>query len=694
MSRTVTAEVGVDTGGTFTDLVCRLSDGRLVTLKLPSTPHDPAEAVLHAVACLGAQHGVAPAAIRRFAHGTTVPTNAVLERKGAKVGLIATKGFRDVLEIGRQMRQQLYDAVLRPQTPVFLAPGARRQEVSERVGADGQVIVPLDEAEVVAALDRLAAEGCEAVAVALLFSFLAPAHERRIAEIARARQPGLAVSLSSEVDPAFREYERTAATAFDAYIKPVVERYLSRLEAGLTAAGIEAPLQVMQSRGGLAASPTARRRPVRLFLSGPAAGAVGAARVAKEAGIADLISVDIGGTSCDIALIGGGEPLLRAEGLIDGFTVRVPMVDVNAIGAGGGSIAWLDAAGGLRVGPQSAAADPGPAAYGKGGREPTVTDASLVLGYLDPGYFAGGSLQLDAGLAREAVLRAIAKPLGLSAEAAALGIHRVLNAGMAEGIRLVSIRQGYDPRHFALVPLGGGGALHAVALAGELDIPRVLVPRHPGVLSAEGLLNAPIEHEISLAFPHALAGLDMAPVMATLAGLDAEAARLMTAEAVGAGGASIRYFADVCYVGQSHHLEVPFFPADDASLQRLYRDFLATHDRVYGYAAEAPARLVNLRSVHRAELPNGGAAPSHAPPQAASPSPIGRRAILLPDPAGRVEAAIFRREQLGQGAVIAGPAIVEQADTTTLLPPGWRATVLAGGHMLLEPGAARTGANP
>jgi N-methylhydantoinase A len=370
------------------------------------------------------------------------------------------------------------------------------------------------------------------------------------------------------------------------------------------------------------------------------------------------------------------------------------MVDVNAIGAGGGSIAWLDAAGGLRVGPQSAGADPGPAAYGKGGREPTVTDASLVLGYLDPGYFAGGSLQLDAALAAEAVERAIARPLGLSVEAAALGIHRVLNAGMAEGIRLVSIRQGHDPRRFALVPLGGGGALHATALAEDLDIPRVLVPRHPGVLSADGLLSAPIEHEVSTAFPQALAGLDVGAVRATLARLDAEAGRLMAGEAVAAAAARIQYFADVCYVGQSHHLEVPLDPGEPDALQRLYGDFLATHDRVYGYAAEAPARLVNLRSVHRAEPSRGGAAEPEPPAARTLPVPVGRRTILLPDPVGRAEAAIHRRERLPQGALLAGPAIIEQADTTTLLPPGWQAAVLASGHMLLTPKVARSGATP
>jgi N-methylhydantoinase A len=413
MSASSGVRVGVDVGGTFTDFACIMADGTRLAFKVPSTPADPSLAVLDGVRQLVERHGVAPGGIAVFAHGTTVATNAVLERKGARIGLITTEGFRDVLEIGRQMRQQMYSVRLDPETPVFLAPGRMRKGVGERIGPDGAVLQPLDEDSVVSAVEPLVADGIQALAVALLFSFLNPAHERRIAEIVAARWPDLPVSLSSEVDPAFREYERTVVTAFDAYAKPVVDRYLAALEAALAAAGVVAPLQVMQSRGGLAGSRVARRRPVRLFLSGPAGGVVGGLAEGLAAATPNLITVDIGGTSCDIALIEGGEPLIRAEGRIAGYGVRVPMVDVNAIGAGGGSIAWIDGAGGLRVGPHSAGSDPGPACYGRGGTEATVTDASVVLGLIDPAYFAGGTLALDPALAERAVRERVAVPLGM-----------------------------------------------------------------------------------------------------------------------------------------------------------------------------------------------------------------------------------------------------------------------------------------
>ena len=487
--------IGVDIGGTFTDVVVRRPGSPSRIMKIPTTRSDPSIAVLEALKRMQAEWGLAPQDVLRFVHGTTVATNAVLERKGAKVGVITTEGFRDVLEIGRQMRHQMYQLALDPETPTFLAPGRMRHEVPERISATGEVLKPLDEAAVAEAADALVAAGARAIAVVFLFSFLDDTHERRAREIILTRHPDVFVSLSSEVDPAFREYERTVVTAFDAYVKPVVDRYLANLDSGLLSASVSAPLQVMQSRGGISGSRTARLRPVRLFLSGPAAGVIGAKMAAETAGVRDLITVDVGGTSCDIALIEDGTPALRSEGLIDGYPVRVGMVDVNSIGSGGGSIAWLDVAGGLRVGPQSAGSEPGPACYGRGGMEATVTDASVVLGYLDPDYFAGGKLKLRPELARDAVAR-IAGRLNLTVEQAALGIHRILNAQMAEGIRLVSIRQGHDPRRFTLLPLGGGGALHACALAEELGITRVLVPRHPGVLSAAGLLAAPIEHEV------------------------------------------------------------------------------------------------------------------------------------------------------------------------------------------------------
>lgn len=360
--------------------------------------------------------------------------------------------------------------------------------MTERLDARGDVLVPLDEASVRSAVDTLLAQDVRAIAVSLLFSFLNPAHEQRVRDIIAERAPGLPVSLSSDVNPAFREYERTCVTAFDAYIKPGVADYLANMEEGLHCAGLRVPLQVMQSRGGLMSSAVARRRPVRLFLSGPAAGVVGGLEAGLATGFRDLITVDIGGTSCDIALISDGAPLIRSEGVIDGYAVRVPMGDVTAIGAGGGSIAWRDGAGSLPVGPHSAGSEPAPACYGRGGVEPTVTDASVVLGYIDPARFAGGTLRLNPALAEAAIRERIATPLCMDVAAAALGIHRVLNAQMAEAIRLVSIGRGIDPRGYALLPLGGGGPMHACALAEELGINVIIIPAHPGVLSAAGLL--------------------------------------------------------------------------------------------------------------------------------------------------------------------------------------------------------------
>jgi N-methylhydantoinase A/oxoprolinase/acetone carboxylase beta subunit len=677
-------DIGVDIGGTFTDIVCRRAGEPMRALKIPTTRGDPSEAVLHVIHRLGDDLGVTARHIARFLHGTTIATNAVLERKGAKIGLIASEGFRDILEIGYQLRQDLHRILLEPVTPVFLAPGGQRKEVREQVSAQGEVIVPLDEESVRRAAEELVADGAQAIAVCYLFSFLHPEHEQRTRELIEAAHPGIAVSLSSEVDPTFREYERTVVTAFDAYMKPVVSRYLERLEGGLRAAQVAAPLQIMQSRGGLAGTSVARKRPVRLFVSGPAAGVIGGAIVGRSSGYRDLITIDVGGTSSDIALVESGEPVIRAQGSIAGFPVRVPMVDVNAIGAGGGSVAWLDGAGGLRVGPHSAGSEPGPAGYGRGGEQATVTDASVVLGWLDPAYFAGGSVTLVPALSHAAIDRCVARPLGLSVEDAALGIHRVVNAQMVEGIRLVSIRRGFDPRRFTLVALGGAGPIHATSLAAELGIANVLIPRHPGVLSAAGLLAAPIEHEVAVAFPRPVAALDFAEARRVLDQLDRSCVQLMAEESIGDMPVSIQYSADVWYVGQSYHLEVPL--AVDASdpLGKLYRDFLALHDRIYGHATEQPAAIVNLRTVHRAggsdHLDEGAWRPVEADPHKPP------RAIRVAGAPASVRAAIYHRATMPPGQTFAGPAIVEQDDTTTLVEPGWCGLVLDNGNLLLSRG--------
>jgi N-methylhydantoinase A len=673
--------IGVDIGGTFTDVVVRRDGAPARIMKIPTTRKDPSIAVIAALKRMEADWDLSPQKVDRFVHGTTVATNAVLERKGACLGLITTRGFGDVIEIGRQMRHQMYDLALDPETPSFLAPGRLRREVRERIGASGEVIAPLDELEVAAAADELVAAGAQAIAIVFLFSFLNDAHERRARDIVAARHPALFISISCEVDPAFREYERTVVSAFDAYLKPVVDRYLANLASGLAGAGVPAPLQIMQSRGGISGAATARRRPVRLFLSGPAAGVIGAKITGEAAGARNLITVDIGGTSCDIALIENGAPALRSEGVIDRYPVRVSMVDVNSIGAGGGSIVWLDAAGGLRVGPRSAGSEPGPACYATGGNEPTVTDASVVLGYLDPEHFAGGSLKLRPELARDAIERTIARPLKLAVERAALGIHRIMNAQVAEGIRFVSIRQGYDPRKFTLLPLGGGGALHACALAEELGIASILVPRHPGVLSAAGLLAAPIEHEVSAGLASNLDGLDLVEIQTTLQRLDAQCSALMAQENVCAADVSARYFADVCYAGQAYHLEVPFEPAAADPFAALTDAFYAAHERTFGFARRAPLRLVAVRTVHSVAAP--GEPEEKWTPVRAAKAP--RRArILLSEHQAAVEAAVYERAALETGAIFDGPAIVEQADTTTLLLPGWRGRVDDLGNLTLD----------
>ena len=676
--------IGIDTGGTFTDFVGRTADGRSTVLKVPSTPHDPSEAMLTGIHQLLGELGIQAGDVQRVVHGTTVATNAVLERKGARTGIIATRGFKDVLEIGRQIRSAVYELQLRPETPIFLAPGARRVEVAERVTADGEVLIPLQDDNVEAALATLVEQGVEAIAVSLLFSFLHPAHEERIRAIAKARYPHLHVSLSSEVDPAFREYERVVATAFDAYTKPVLTEYLTRIQTRLADAGIRAPLQVMQSRGGIAGATTAMQRPVRLFLSGPAAGVIGGAGAGSEtmSGAATrLITVDIGGTSCDVALVSDGKPLVRPEGRIDGFEVRVPMVDVNAIGAGGGSIAWLDGAGGLRVGPHSAGAAPGPACYGQGGELPTVTDASLVLGYLDGDNFAGGSLTLDAQRAASTINECVASPLGLNVVQAALGIHRVVNAQMAEAMRLVSIRQGFDPRDFQLVALGGGGPVHACALAEELQIRRIIVPAHPGVLSAEGLLAAPVEHEVSVGFPHDLDATDWDSVKTTLASLDTRATLLMREEQVQLDAVSRSYSADVCYVGQSHYLEASIEPGDSDPLARIYERFVAQHEQVFGYSTAAPARLVNLRTIHRAYVSEEAGPQSSA---AQSTRQVDEsRVMYFDDAIEGVEVPVVDRRALRDATTMSGPVVIEQSDTTTVIRPGWQVRPHASGHLIV-----------
>jgi N-methylhydantoinase A len=524
----------------------------------------------------------------------------------------------------------------------------------------------------------------QAIAVCYLFSFVNPAHERRTREICQAIAPEISVSLSSEVDPTFREYERLCVTAFDAYLGPVVKRYLAGLAETLRGLGIGSVPLVMRSRGGIVSAGLASEQPVTLFLSGPAGGVIGAKFAAERSGIRDFVSLDMGGTSNDVAVVRGGEPLIASEGLIGTYPVRTPMVDVNTIGAGGGSIAWIDGAGGLRVGPVSAGADPGPACYARGGEQATVTDANLVLGYLNPRRFAGGLMTLDADAALRAV-SAVAKRLGLDVIAAAAGIHRVINARMADQIRLVTIKRGYDPREFALVVLGGAGPVHGVPLAEEMGMAEVVVPEAPGVLAAFGLLAAAIEHHHARTLQGPADRIDLDAVNRCLAELDAMGRARMREEGVPDPAVQVTYSADMRYVGQAYELDVPITGRlQRESVGAAERGFHAAHERVYGYArTRQPVEFVNFRAVHRYPLPPPVVRPPVRDRGSLRDARIDERRAYFA-PAGFVATTIYERDRLPLGARVTGPAIIEQADTTTVIPPSYAALVDDSGTLRIR----------
>lgn len=684
MQQTETGDVsiGVDTGGTFTDLVCEVSGQPTRLLKVPSTPHDPSQAVLDGLERACREWNIDPRSITRIVHGTTVGTNAVLERKGARIGLLTSEGFRDVFEIGRQVRDPVYRIRLTPATPVFMLPRSRRKEIPERLDGQGRVLTPLDLDAVRASVHELQADGVTCIAVAFLFSYLNPAHEFATRRLIEEEFPEIQTSLSVDVDPRFREYERTLATSFDAYIKPVVSRYLKRLQSTLTASGVGANLQLMQSGGGTMATDVAITRPVRLFLSGPAGGVIGAEKEGRLVDERNLITIDIGGTSSDIALIADGMPLTSSEGSIAGWPVRVPMVEVHALGAGGGSIARVDASGALSVGPESCGANPGPACYDRGGTNASVTDASLVLGYLNPDYFADGTFSINPALSLAAVAKEVADPLDITIEKAAIGIHRVVNANMAEGIRLVSTRKGFDPRNFVLVPLGGGGGTHATALADELGIKRIMIPRSPGVLSAQGLLSAPIEHETTRSYRVPLDNLDIGELRGKLAELDAHLDELMALEGVPRAQIEIRYFAELCYVGQSFFLDVPLNVTFSDVRENLATAFVARHHQLYGHAPDAPVMIVSVRSVHRVAQTTAEEGLSNMSTEEGSAA--SSRPVLFIDQSAYIDTPVFRRSSLAAGQVVEGPVLVEQADTTIVVSPGWQVRVHENGPLILE----------
>ena len=665
--------VGVDIGGTFTDFVW-VEDGALRALKLPTAPAQE-EGFLAGLERLPATK------IDRIVHGTTVATNALLEGRWAKTVLITTAGFRDVLEIGRQNRPSLYDLFC--ERPAPIVPREWRLEVPERVDAHGQVVRPLDE-EAVKELARVIAEsGVESVAVVFLFSFLNPTHERRVREILREEGVEVPITLSCEVLPEFREYERASTTVLTAALRPVVEGYLSRLAAALASRGMGVPLLVMQSNGGVAGVEEAGRMAAALLLSGPAGGVIGARRVGLAAGFSDLITLDMGGTSADVSLIRDGEITLTPEREIAGRPVRLPMVDVHTVGAGGGSIAWIEPGGGLRVGPQSAGAVPGPACYGRGGTEPTVTDAHLLLGHLSGERPLGGLPPLSSERAGKAV-GVIARALSLPLEEAAWGILEVAEATMERAIRVISVERGHDPRDFTLVAFGGAGPLHGASLARKLGIPRVLVPTCAGVLSALGLISAELRHTFVRSLVAPLEEVPPERINEVLAEFRRKAERILAAEGVPEGARRYRPAADLRYRGQAYELTLPLpdRPLAGEDLRELADRFHREHERLYGYAVpEEPVELVNLRllAVGETEAPE---LPVVSASGSLKEALIERRRVYFGD--GWAEAPIYARERLPAGAEFPGPAVVEGNESTCLVPPRSRAYVDAYGNLVLE----------
>ncbi len=677
-------DIGVDIGGTFTDVVCVEGNKNLHAVKVPSTPGNPIVAIRQGLEKILQLSNVGPHQIRRVIHGTTVGTNALLQQRGSKIGILMTEGFEDVLEIGRQGRTDLFNLLNDPETPGFLAPRRMRKGIRERVSYEGEILVPLDEQQVKAMVGLLTKRfNVEAIAVCYLHSYANPEHEIRTKEIIQREFPGLQVSISSEVDPTYREYERLCLTAFDAYIKPEVKRYLDAFSLVLSEMGIHTVFQTIQSRGGIASSETAKERPVSLLLAGPAAGVMGGKFAGEQSGFHNLITIDIGGTSCDVSLVSEQKPLVSREGKIGTYPLRLPMVDVNPIGAGGGSIAWIDNSGGLRVGPNSAGADPGPACYGKGGTEATVTDASLVLGYLSPESFAG-DIELDKDAAWR-VVEKVANKLGMKVPRAAFGIHRIINNNMAGNIHLISIRRGYDPRQFALVLQGGAGPVHGAALARDLSIPVAVVPSLPGVLSAFGLLYASVEDTNSKTLLMKADQVDYELASQVFRELEQIGVGQMRKEGIPVEQLSVSKSVDMRCVGQSYELDIPIKDSlSPETIGEILQDFSETHKMVYGhYNPEALVEFVNLRTVHsfsyaRPEIPFRSAASSF------DQAYKGERPAYYQEDTGYVATPVYDRPRLPVGEEKEGPAIIEQYDTTTVVYPKQFFHVDPAGNLVIK----------
>jgi N-methylhydantoinase A len=712
--------IGVDSGGTFTD-VCLFDDatGAIIVWKVPSTPDDPSRGIAEGVAEGLDKVDAAPGAVVYFGHGTTVATNALIQHRGARTGLITTDGFRDLLEIGRQKRPDLYD--LQADKPPVLVSRDLRLEVPERIRHDGSVETPLDRAALRSAVERLREAGVEAVSVCFLYGFVQQEHEEAAAALLAELMPDAFVSIAHRVAPEFREFERLSTAVVNAYLGPVMQRYIHRLGRRLTDLGMTTPPHLTQSNGGVISFQQAAALPVRTVLSGPSTGVVGAAEVGRQAGFEELITFDMGGTSTDVALLSGGVCRLSSEAAVHGYPIKAPMLDIHTVGAGGGSIAFVDSGGLLKVGPASAGADPGPACYGRGSDAATVTDANVVLCTLNQQSLLGGRMPIRHDLALAAVER-LAEQLGLDVMQTAQGIISVVTANMARAIRVISVQRGYDPRDYTLVAFGGAGPLHAARLAHELEISRVLVPTSPGILCAMGLLLTDLRTDFALTRLTTLTDAAVPVLEDAFTNLEARAQQWLDAEQIAPANRRIIRTVDMRYAGQNYELPIPCPPGvasgmarqsasrptqrggsggpdapghdetgptgrrdSEGTVTQLAESFTAAHRRLYGFAAEdEPIQLVTFRVEVSAIVPKAtfAAAPDAGPD--ASAAIVDTRSVWLPEFGNATNCPVYDRTKLRPGNYLKGPAIIEQMDATTVVLPGMAARVEPYGNLILE----------
>lgn len=687
--------LGVDIGGTFTDIVLLGSEGRLFSKKVLSTPADYSQAIEEGVAALLREVGVRAEEIAEFAHGTTIATNAIIERRGVKVALVTTKGFRDVLEIGRFRSPRLYDIEYRKPEP--LVERRLRYEVPERVLSTGEVWKQLDHAEVERTAARIREQGVQAVAVCFINSYANPKHEELASEILAKALRGIPVSASTQLLPQINEYERTSTTVVNAYLRPIVEKYVESLSRRMRRLRVKAPLMIMQSSGGLLPGDLVARNPVYIIESGPAAGVVGAQRLGRHVELGDCIVFDMGGTTAKASLIhdhnyalsletevGGGAALGHRLIQGAGYVVQAPTIDIAEVGAGGGSIATVDAAGGLRVGPRSAGADPGPVCYDRGGTQPTVTDANLLLGYLNPEFLCGGELRVNRSRA-EAAVGDIGRKIGLGVTEAAYGIHLIANSNMMRALHGVSTERGRDASQFGLLAIGGNGGVHAANLAEALRIRRIIVPPVAGLFSALGMLFADVEHHLVTAFYHRFGEVNVSDVNAAADPLIREAAKLLESEGFAPGRQRIELRADLKHVAQTAALTVPLegLPVTAQSLRRLREAFGKAHELNYGYRSDdEPVQFVSLKVVGQgvSESPR---VPAQVRRDRETSTANGRRRAYFGPGHGWIETPVLARGQLQDGPV-EGPAIIEEYDTTTVVRPGWHAQLDGWRNIVME----------